>query len=188
MAKRFRLIEAKPIYTPLDTKVKLQKYKNVSELHTDNELYRSIIGSAMYAAQLCRPDVLFSVCKLSRYLNEPTKIHMTQAKRVLTYLYTTKNQGITYEKKIHPSLSGRDPSCKVGVRMIGVCESIDRIDGRHAGAVRSCEWWQDGKVVVIGSKFAEYSLGLWSGHSCSNDPFPLVVYLDKTPRFNSLSL
>ena len=55
----------------------------------------------MYAAQLCRPDVLFSVCKLSRYLNEPTKIHMTQAKRVLTYLYTTKNQGITYGNKIH---------------------------------------------------------------------------------------
>ena len=101
MAKRFGLTEAKPVYTPLDTKVNLQKYKNVSELHPDNELYRSIIGSAMYAAQLCRPDVLFSVCKLSRYLNEPTKIHMTQAKRVLTYLYTTKNQGITYGKKIH---------------------------------------------------------------------------------------
>ena len=55
----------------------------------------------MYAAQLCRPDVLHAVCRLSRYLNEPTKIHMTQAKRVLIYLYTTKNNGITYGKKIH---------------------------------------------------------------------------------------
>ena len=55
MAKRFGLTEAKPVYTPLDTKVKLQKHKNVSELHPDNELYRTIIGSAMYAAQLCRP-------------------------------------------------------------------------------------------------------------------------------------
>ena len=47
MAKRFGLTEAKPVYTPLDTKVKLQKHKNVSELHPDNELYRSITGSTM---------------------------------------------------------------------------------------------------------------------------------------------
>ena len=33
---------------------------------------------------------LHAVCRLSRYLNEPTNIHMTQAKRVLIYLYTTK--------------------------------------------------------------------------------------------------
>ena len=55
----------------------------------------------MYAAQLCRPDVMHAVCKLSRYLNEPTMAHMTQAKRVLIYLYTTKHNGITYGKKIH---------------------------------------------------------------------------------------
>ena len=55
----------------------------------------------MYAVILCRPDALYAVCKLSRYLNEPTKTHMTQAKRVLTYLYTTKNQGITYGLTVH---------------------------------------------------------------------------------------
>ena len=101
MANRFGLTEAKPLYTPLDPRADLSKSKDKSELHPDNELYRSIIGSAMYAAQLCRPDIMFAVCKLSRYLNEPTKAHMTQAKRVLTYLYTTKNNGITYGKKVH---------------------------------------------------------------------------------------
>ena len=55
----------------------------------------------MYAAQLCRPDVMHAVCRLSRYLNEPANIHMTQAKRVLIYLYTTRNDGITYGRKIH---------------------------------------------------------------------------------------
>ena len=101
MANRFGLTEAKPLYTPLDPIADLSKSKDKSELHPDNELHRSITGSAMYAAQLCRPDIMFAVCKLSRYLNEPTKAHMTQAKRVLTYLYTTKNNGITYGKKIH---------------------------------------------------------------------------------------
>ena len=65
MAKRFDLTEAKPVYTPLEPKISLQKSKDKSELHPDNELYRSIVGSAMYAAQLCRPDILFAVCKMS---------------------------------------------------------------------------------------------------------------------------
>ena len=81
MAERFGLTDAKPVYTPMDPKINLQKAKRRSELHPDNELCRSIVGSAMYAATLSRPDIMFSVCKLSRYLNEPTKAHMTQAKR-----------------------------------------------------------------------------------------------------------
>ena len=101
MAERFGLTDAKPVYTPMDPKINLQKAKIKSELHPDNELYRSIVGSAMYAATLSRPDIMFSVCKLSRYLNEPTMAHMTQAKRVLVYLKTTKNTGITYGRKIH---------------------------------------------------------------------------------------
>ena len=101
MTERFGLTEAKPVYTPLEAKIDLQKYKDKSELHPDNELYRSIIGSIMYAAQLCRPDVLYTVCRLSRYLNEPTHAHMNQAKRCLIYLYMTKNNDITYGKKTH---------------------------------------------------------------------------------------
>ena len=101
MAARFGLTDAKPVYTPLEPKINLQKSKNKSDLHPDNELYRSIVGSAMYACQLCRPDILYAVCRLSRYSNEPTKVHMTQAKRILAYLNTTKNRGITYGNKIH---------------------------------------------------------------------------------------
>ena len=96
MAVRFGLTDAKPAYTPLEPKINLQKSKNKFDLHPNNELYRSIVGSAMYACQLCRPDILYAVCRLSRYLNEPTNVHMTQAKRILVYLNTTKNRGITY--------------------------------------------------------------------------------------------
>ena len=92
MAERFGFTDAKPVYTPMDPKINLQKAKIKSELHPDNELYRSTVGSAMYAATLSRPDIMFSVCKLSRYLNEPTMAHMTQAKRVLTYLKQLKTQ------------------------------------------------------------------------------------------------
>ena len=43
MAKRFGLTEAKPVHTPLEPKANLSKHKEKSELHPDNELYRSII-------------------------------------------------------------------------------------------------------------------------------------------------
>ena len=56
MCERFGLTEAKPVHTPMDHKVVLRKAMNMPELHPDNELYRAIIGSLMYAAQLCRPD------------------------------------------------------------------------------------------------------------------------------------
>ena len=101
MTKKFGLENAKPIYTPMDPRADLSKAKNKSELHENNELYRSIVGSIMYCVQLCRPDCMYAVSKLSRYLNEPTKAHMTQAKRCLIYLYTSREQGIIYGRKVH---------------------------------------------------------------------------------------
>jgi hypothetical protein len=43
----------------------------------------------MYAAQATRPDIVFPVAALSRYLLKPYKTHMTAAKRVLRYLKYT---------------------------------------------------------------------------------------------------
>ena len=48
MATRFNLNKAKPVYTPLDTRVSLQKFKDKTDLHPDNELYRSIINWIMH--------------------------------------------------------------------------------------------------------------------------------------------
>ena len=53
----------------------------------------------MYAQMLTRPDISFSVAKLSRYLSKPTHAHMKQAKRMLTWLYHTRHWSITYGNK-----------------------------------------------------------------------------------------
>ena len=58
--------------------------------------YRSITGSCMYAQMLTRPDISYSVAKLSKYLNKPTHAHMKQAKRMITRLYETQHWSITY--------------------------------------------------------------------------------------------
>ena len=79
------------MHSPLPPKIDKHLEKATSDQDADNELYRSIIGSLMYAQNLTRPDISFAVSKLSRYLNAPKMTHLKLAKRVVSYLYTTSN-------------------------------------------------------------------------------------------------
>jgi hypothetical protein len=53
------------------------------------EKYRSLVGSLLYAANITRPDIAFTVGRLSRHVNKPSRHHMNTAKRVLRYLQGT---------------------------------------------------------------------------------------------------
>ena len=98
IANKFGLSNAKAVHSPLPPKIDKHLEQATSEQDCDNELYRSIIGSLMYAQNLCRPDISFAVSKLSRYLNAPKTTHLKLAKRVVAYLNTTCNYGIKYSK------------------------------------------------------------------------------------------
>ena len=95
------MLDANPVYVPIDSSYKptandinkAQKRPNYNEFVT---LFRSIIGSCMYAQMLTRCDIGYAVSVLSKYLNSPTDTHMKHAKRLLIYLYTTRKNGITY--------------------------------------------------------------------------------------------
>jgi hypothetical protein len=56
----------------------------------EHRLYRALIGSLMYAAQITRVDIAFAVSNLSRHLHQPYQHHMNAARRVLKYLGCTK--------------------------------------------------------------------------------------------------
>lgn len=60
--------------------------------------YRQLIGSLMYLATTTRPDIMFSVSYLSRFLDKPTENTWKAAKRVLRYLKGTKDLGLNYSK------------------------------------------------------------------------------------------
>ena len=71
------MTNANPVYVPMDPGYKPTAYdvkedKNKRENSPDYAkfvtLYRSIIGSCMYAQMLCRPDISYAVSVLSRYL------------------------------------------------------------------------------------------------------------------------
>ena len=65
--------------------------------NVDNTKFRRIIGSLQYIS-LTRPDISFSVNKLSQFMHKPTTTHFTAKKRLLRYLKQTIFHGIQLTK------------------------------------------------------------------------------------------
>lgn len=56
---------------------------------------RSLIGSLLYLTTT-RPDIIFAISLLSRYMQEPSQNHFGAAKRILRYSQGTIEFGIFY--------------------------------------------------------------------------------------------
>ncbi|XP_015168566.1 uncharacterized mitochondrial protein AtMg00810-like [Solanum tuberosum] len=90
---RFKMQDCKPVSTPISTGVKLGKDEDSEKV--DNSMYRSLIGSLLYLTA-SRPDILFVVSLLSRFMHSPRDTHFTAAKRVLRYIKGTSKFGIFF--------------------------------------------------------------------------------------------
>jgi hypothetical protein len=82
---------AKEVTTLLSTTTVLKLLDGTSSV--DSTEYRSIIGALQYLS-LTRPDISFTVNKLSQFMHKPTTTHLTAAKRLLRYLKHTIFHGI----------------------------------------------------------------------------------------------
>ncbi|GKB16580.1 retrovirus-related pol polyprotein from transposon TNT 1-94 [Tanacetum coccineum] len=98
--KKFGHYDDRPVATPLDPKVQLKKNKgqSVSQLH-----YTQVLGSLMYIINCTRPDLAYSVSRLSRYSHNPGRDHWDALVRVLQYLKHTMAYGLHYT--IYPPVS-----------------------------------------------------------------------------------
>lgn len=63
----------------------------------DSTFYKQIVGSLMYLTAT-RPDVMFVVSFISRFMDCPTELHFQEAKRILRYLKGTIDFGVFYKK------------------------------------------------------------------------------------------
>ncbi|KAL0432364.1 UNVERIFIED_CONTAM: Retrovirus-related Pol polyprotein from transposon RE1 [Sesamum latifolium] len=97
---RFRMNECNSVSTPAEFGLKLHKDQGGKKV--DNTLYKSIVGSLMYLTTT-RPDIMHSVSLISRYMENPTEMHLLAAKRIFRYLQGTKEYGLFYKKNVMKS-------------------------------------------------------------------------------------
>lgn len=71
--------------------------KDISCQSVEANTFRSLVRSLMY---LCatRPDLMYFVSLVSRYMENPKQSHWEMGKRILRYVKGTLHQGIIYQK------------------------------------------------------------------------------------------
>lgn len=95
LLKRFGMQDCRPVSTPLEVNLKLEK--NESEPETKHP-YRELIGCLTYLMLSSRPDISSAVNFLSRFQSRATDTHWTHLKRVLRYLQGTKDYNLVYKR------------------------------------------------------------------------------------------
>jgi RNase H. len=105
---RFGLEAANTSHLPMQ-----QGFKSAKETdhdhNADNTQYRSIIGSLLYLGITTRPDIVYAVCTLVRYVQCPKNVHMTAAKRIVKYVKGTREWGLFIRRRSYPCASTDPP-------------------------------------------------------------------------------
>ncbi|CAJ2639360.1 unnamed protein product [Trifolium pratense] len=91
--KKFKMDDANPVSTPMECGIKLSKHEEGETV--DPSLFKSLVGSLRYLT-CTRPDILYAVGVVSRYMEHPTTTHLKAAKRILRYIKGTTNLGLYY--------------------------------------------------------------------------------------------
>jgi hypothetical protein len=82
-----------PCATPMEVKLKLSKESDLDSM--DAIAYRSLIDSLRYLLHT-RPDLTYSICYLSRFMEPPKIEHLTVMKHVLRYVTKTPDYRLQY--------------------------------------------------------------------------------------------
>ncbi|PRQ43601.1 putative RNA-directed DNA polymerase [Rosa chinensis] len=109
--KRFGMEDSNGVMNPIVPGVKLGR--DGGGVRVNETYFKQIVGSLMYITA-SRPDLMFVVSLISRFMSQPTELHFQAAKRVLRYLKETVNYGIFYKKEGNNKLIAYTDSDYVG--------------------------------------------------------------------------
>ncbi|GMI77003.1 cysteine-rich RLK (RECEPTOR-like protein kinase) 8 [Hibiscus trionum] len=91
--RRFKMEDCKPVSTPVDCGVKLSRHDMGKVI--DATLYKSLVGCLRYLT-CTRPDILYAVGLVSRFMEEPRATHWKTIKWILCYVQGTLSLGLFY--------------------------------------------------------------------------------------------
>lgn len=101
--ERFKMSGCNPVGTPVETGTKLRRERKGEPV--DPTMLKSLVGSLRYLT-FTRPDIVYGVGLISRYMEMPKQEHFIAAKRILRYIKGTINQGLFYESSKDSKLVG----------------------------------------------------------------------------------
>uniref|UniRef100_A0ABD2W186 Retrovirus-related Pol polyprotein from transposon TNT 1-94 n=1 Tax=Trichogramma kaykai TaxID=54128 RepID=A0ABD2W186_9HYME len=99
VVERFNLQSANTVSIPIDPNTMCTIFEKEGETHELHVPYKEAIGSLMFLAYITRPDLSFSVGVLSRFAENPSKVHWNAIKRIIKYLKGTLAHGLVYKAK-----------------------------------------------------------------------------------------
>ncbi|XP_031285747.1 uncharacterized protein LOC116144434 [Pistacia vera] len=112
--ERFQMGNCNSVQTSIVPGTKLTK--DVDGIKVDSTHFKHIVWSLMYLTTT-RPDLMFVVSLISRFMESPTELHFQAAKRVLRYLkgivdstHFKQSFGLLYKRKSEANLVGYSDS------------------------------------------------------------------------------
>ena len=100
-----------PATTPVATSMVFTKQDCPSDVERadmveEQAWYRSVLASILYFSICTRPDIVFAVSKLCKYMHNPGIAHIKALKRLLRYLKGTQTRCLVYDFSTKPPLQG----------------------------------------------------------------------------------
>jgi hypothetical protein len=93
--ERFNMDKSNSVSSPIVTGTRLSKHDRSEEVNST--YFKQIVGSLMYLTAT-RPDIMFAVHMIARFMEHPLETHMTAAKRILRYIRGTSEHGVLYKR------------------------------------------------------------------------------------------
>lgn len=90
---KFNMSNANSSSIPVDPHTTLEKSKSEPDRRIP---YREAVGSLMHLAIVSRPDIMYAVSLVSRYLDSFDNTHWNAVKKILKYLKETQDYGLRY--------------------------------------------------------------------------------------------
>lgn len=99
LCNQYGIEECKQILSPMENKLNLSNVNSEVNKQSVREFQR-LLGSLNYVAERSRPDICFSVNKLSRVATTATSEQFKYLIRILKYLNHTKNHCLLYKRSV----------------------------------------------------------------------------------------